>query len=185
MGKVKSFKVKRVSLKTCKAFCSKWHYIGTCPAGKYYFGLFRNIELIGIICYGEPAMKNQKNCYRADLELRRLCCIDDTPKNTESFFIGNTLRTLKRDGIKRIISLADPSFGHQGIVYKASNFTLLGEERGGGSRDIIIDGIKMHSRTAFAKYGASGKKKLSQLLPDSIVEIKNKKRKLVYLYEWK
>jgi len=180
---VRDFTVGIVSHKQCKSFCAEWHYSKTCPAGKYYFGLFREEELIGVICYGEPAMRNQKKCYGADIELRRLCCIDDTPKNTESFFIGNTLRRLKKIGVKKVISLADPNFGHSGIIYKASNFTLLGEEQGGGSRDIFIDGVKIHSRTAFAKYGASGLKRLSELLPDSEIEVKNKTRKLVYIYE--
>ena len=31
------------------------------------------------------------------MELRRLVCIDDTPKNTESYFIGKTLRWLKHN----------------------------------------------------------------------------------------
>jgi len=180
---VRDFTVDMILYKQCKQFCEEWHYSKTCPAGKYYFGLYRCNELIGVICYGEPAMRNQKKCYGADIELRRLCCIDDTPKNTESFFIGNTLRKLKKIGIKKVLSLADPNFGHSGTIYKASNFVLLGEEQGGGSRDIFIDGVKIHSRTAFAKYGASGQKKLSELLPNSKVEVRNKIRKLVYAYE--
>jgi len=180
---VRDFTVSPIGYTQCKVFCSEWHYSGTCPAGRYYFGLYRKEELIGVICYGEPAMRNQKRCYGADIELRRLCCIDDTPKNTESFFIGKTLRCLKRDGVKKVISLADPNFGHSGVIYRASNFKALGEERGGGSRDIFIDGVKMHSRTVFAKYGASGKKKLSELLPESSVEVKDKLRKVVYSYQ--
>ena len=180
---VRDFTIQNISFSECKAFCAEWHYSGSCPPGKYYFGLFRAAKLIGVMCYGFPAMRHQKTCYNADIELRRLCCIDDTPKNTESFFIGGTLRQLKKLGVRRVLSLADPNHGHQGIIYKASNFTLLGEEQGGGSRDIFIDGVKMHSRTAYAKYGASGKKRLSELLPDSKIEVKNKKRKLVYLYD--
>ena len=74
------------------------------------------------------------------MELRRLCCIDNTPKNTESYFISKTLILLRKIGIRKVLSLADPNYGHNGGIYKASNFTLLGEERGGGSRDIFIDG---------------------------------------------
>ena len=179
---VKLFAIKEITYLQCKEFCVMWHYSKTCPAGKYYFGLFNGSDLIGVICYGEPAMRHQKKCYGADLELRRLCCIDETPKNTESYFIGGTLRLLKKTKTKAVISLADPNHGHIGTVYKASNFKLLGEERGGGSRDIFINGEKMHSRTAFAKYGVSGLLGLQKLLPRAKVEVKSKKRKLVYLY---
>jgi len=78
--------------------------------------------------------------------------------------------------------LADPNFGHSGIIYKASNFLYLGREQGGGSRDIFIDGVKIHSRSAFAKYGASGLSGLKKILPDSNIEVKNKERKHVYIY---
>ncbi len=67
----------------------------------YCFGLFDNKNLIGVIMYGQIAMANVWKKYvkkENDLiELRRLCCIDDTPKNTESYFIGFTLRWLKKN----------------------------------------------------------------------------------------
>ena len=179
---VKSFRVKEIEYGACKPFCIRWHYSKSCPVGQAYFGLYSGLYLIGIACFGPPAMKNQKDCYSCDIELRRLCCIDDTPKNTESFFISKTLIMLRKFGVKRVLSLADPNHGHSGGIYKATNFTFLGEEQGGGSRDIFIDGEKVHSRTAFARYGASGQKKLSELLPKSKVVVKDKKRKLIYVY---
>ena len=49
--------------------------------------------------YGQIAMANVWKKYVSKekdlIELRRLCCIDNTPKNTESYFIGFTLRWLK------------------------------------------------------------------------------------------
>lgn len=180
---VKDFSVKRITYKTCKAFCLIWHYSQTCPPGKLYYGLYDGVNLIGVICYGEPAMRFQKACYKADIELRRLCCVDDTPKNTESFFIGSTLKKLKKMGYSKVLSLADPRFNHTGLVYRASNFMFEGEEKGGGSRLVIIDGVEMHSRTAFAKYGASGKKSLLKILPLSDIRIINKPRKLAFTYQ--
>lgn len=179
------YKIVRSEYKECVEFCSKWHYSGTCPPGKEYFKIIdKHSSIIGVCVYGEPAGRNQKSCYDSDLELRRLCCIDDTPKNTESFFIGGTIRVLKKSGkYKSIISLADPEHGHCGIIYKASNFELLGEEKGGGSRTIVIDGVKMHSKTAYAKYGKSGLKGLREVLPNSNVQVVNRKRKMVYRYK--
>ena len=57
--------------------------------------------LIGAMIYGKIAMADVWKKYadnESDLiELRRLCCIDDTPKNTESYFIGKTLKWLKQN----------------------------------------------------------------------------------------
>jgi Fe-S cluster biosynthesis and repair protein YggX len=65
--------------------------------------------MIGAMIYGKIAMANVWKKYvkkETDLiELKRLCCIDNTPKNTESYFIGNTLRYLKKNTIISIYIL--------------------------------------------------------------------------------
>ena len=171
--------LKEIDNSTAKVFCFSWHYSKTCPPCKYIFGAFYNNFLIGIIAFGQPAMRNQSQCYNAVLELRRLCLIDKAPKNSESRFISVALKLLRKKGIKgNIISLADPEHGHTGMIYRAANFKYLGLERGGGSRKIIINGISYHSRTAFQRFGASGIKKLKILFQD--VKIFDKKRKHVY-----
>lgn len=176
------FVVKRIDNKLAKIFCRTWHYSHSCPSCKFVFGAFWSDLLIGIIAYGEPAMRNQKKCYEAVLELRRLCLIDIAPKNSESKFISISLRWLKKLGISgNIISLADPEHGHTGVIYRASNFKYVGLEKGGGSRKIIIDGKQYHSRNAFQLFGASGYKKLKALFNDVVVE--NKKRKHIYIYK--
>lgn len=184
MGLKDIYGIRTIDHKLCHEFCRVWHYSKSCPPGKLYFGLYEGDDLRGVIFYGVPAMRFQSSCYDVDIELRRLCCIDDTPKNTESYFIGRTLRILKKLGYRRVLSLADPTFGHVGTIYRASNFTYMGLERGGGSRDIYIDGKKMHSRTAFGKYGSSGLKGLQKALPSSKIEIRNKKRKHIYIYDF-
>ena len=80
------------------------------------------------------------------LELRRLVCIDDTPKNTESYFIGQTFKLLKRDtDMEVIVSFADQHHGHTGVIYKATNFDYLGETAKG--RILMVDGKETHSRS--------------------------------------
>tara|TARA_R110002094_G_scaffold130614_1_gene124112 strand:+ start:109 stop:627 length:519 start_codon:yes stop_codon:yes gene_type:complete len=111
------------------------------------FGLPR---MIGAMIYGIPAMYGVAERYYEDnpsvvIELNRLCCIDDTPKNTESYFIGKTLNWLKHNTKYRLVlSYADLAQGHEGIIYKASNFTDLGMTS--PDRVLIVDGEKYHSR---------------------------------------
>jgi len=88
-------------------------------------------SMIGAMVYGSLGMVGVAEKYTSNpskiLELKRLVCIDDTPKNTESYFIGWTLRWLQRNtDLEMIISYADKTFGHEGVVYKATNFECMG-----------------------------------------------------------
>jgi hypothetical protein len=182
MSEVKLYTIGSIEAGTAKPFCKKWHYSKTLPGCKHYFGLYSDDTLIGVAAYGTPAMTNQQKCYHCDLELRRLCLIDDTPKNAESRFLGLTLKKLRQDGYCAVLSLADPEHQHLGTIYRASNFEYLGRERGGGSRLLIIDGHPVHSRTAFARFGTSGIKSLTKLLGNERVSGRNKQRKHVYRF---
>lgn len=61
-------------------------------------------------------------------ELHRLHIQDVTPKNTESWFISRCLKLLKEDrpDITAVLSFADSTEGHQGIIYQATNAYRLG-----------------------------------------------------------
>lgn len=150
---VKSFIVDQVPFKTIRDFIEKWHYSKTVKGlhCTLYFGLFSEGNLIGAMMYGKLAMPGVSKKYVENenelIELRRLCCIDKTPRNTESYFVGKTIKWIKRNTkIKKIISYADPHYGHQGIIYKASNFKYLGITSPG--RFIVDkDGCRKHDKT--------------------------------------
>ena len=127
-----------------------WHYSHSINglSTRYCFGLYYKNVLIGGMIYGKMAMSGQawkyaddciRNAYNNDdismsdvedsvIELRRLACIDDTVRNTESWFISRTLKWLKRNApeVRTVISYADTYYGHKGVIYQASNFKLLG-----------------------------------------------------------
>ena len=122
-----------IPIQTASTIIKDWHYSGSTNGlmVSHCFGLFYNENLIGTIIYGGLAMANAWKKYADNptdvIELRRLACIDLTPKNTESYFIGKTLRWLKRHtDYKLVVSYADPFHGHEGVIYKASNFTHQG-----------------------------------------------------------
>ena len=130
---VKSFQVKPITIQEATPIITKWHYSGSTNGllSEYCFGLFHKSHLIGSMIYGGMGMANvwKKYAEKRDevIELRRLACIDLTPTNTESYFIGKTLRYLKKNTlIKKVISYADTFHNHTGIIYRASNFTHLG-----------------------------------------------------------
>lgn len=154
---VKNFEVRQVSRADIRDFIEANHYsrsINGCIAD-YCFALFDGNTMIGAMFYGRMAMAGQWKRFSSTeanvTELRRLCCIDDTPKNTESYFIGKTLRWLRKNtNIKKVISYADAEHGHTGVIYKASNFTLEGFRK--GARVIVHNGKQYHDKTIRTKY---------------------------------
>ena len=153
-----NFTIEEVPRKAVKSFIEKHHYSKSINGiqSYYHFGLYTDgnfglPKMVGAMLYGIPSMPdtaakynpiNPKRC----MELRRLCCIDDTPKNTERDFIGKTFKLLKQTtDMEVIVSFADQHHGHTGVIYKASNFDYLGETSGG--RILMVDGKEMHSRS--------------------------------------
>ena len=155
---VTDFTVEEIPRKFVAKFTEKHHYSHNVNGVQslYHFGLYREGNfglptMIGAMMYAYPSMPataakynpiNSDKC----LELRRLVCIDDTPKNTESYFIGKTLRWLKQNtDMEVIVSFADQHYGHSGIIYKATNFEYYGETAKGSI--LMVDGKEKHSRS--------------------------------------
>ena len=105
--------------------------------GAYMKDKFRT--LVGAISFGKPASNSlcegccgKENAYRV-YELNRLWMSDICPKNSESRFIGWSLRILKQLHPEWIlVSYADTAQKHMGIIYRATNWTYTGlsAERG-------------------------------------------------------
>ena len=139
-------------------FIEHWHYSQNINGliSDYCFKLVdKEGAMVGAMIYGRIAMAGVWKKYAKHekelIKLRRLCCIDDTPKNTESFFIGGTLRWLKKNTeIKKVISYADETYGHSGVIYKASNFKHIGMTSKG--RVIMYNGKRYHDKTIRTKY---------------------------------
>jgi hypothetical protein len=155
--KVRQFVVRALPRAGVSDFIEKWHYSGSVNGciSDYCFGLFYEERMIGAAFFGRMAMANQWKRFSATekgvIELRRLCCIDDTPKNTESFFIGNMLRWLRKNtDLETVISYADAEYGHTGVIYRAANFTYLGFTK--GAKVILFNGRRYHDKAIRTKY---------------------------------
>ena len=151
--KVSDFIIEPVPRSAIQSFVHRWHYSHDTNGVQQTqcFALFDDMKMIGAMMYALPSMKSTAAKYNPDnpdrcWELRRLCCIDDTPKNTESFFIGKTLKWLKQNtDAEVIISYSDLQQGHEGVVYKASNFINMGQTPSGQA--LMVDGKQYHDRT--------------------------------------
>ena len=166
---VKSFTVKQITIQQATPMIQDWHYSKSTNGlmVSYCFGLFSGDNMIGVMIYGRLGMANAWKRYGKTMdeviELRRLACVDCTPKNTESYFIGKTIRWLKRNtDIKTIVSYADAFHGHSGIIYKASNFEYHGLTSPG---KLIVDhdGRTFHDKAIRTTY--TNKDGIKQLKP--------------------
>ena len=171
--------IKKITYQDAMEIVVNKHYMGRKGPCSHAFGLFERgtsheqldlfdnnkDKLIGVITYGVSASstllrgvcgeEEAKNVY----ELTRLWIEDSTPKNAESFFIGNTIKTLDREVI---VSFSEITQGHVGTVYQASNFFYCGLSA--KFRDPKVKGLEHKHHTSYAhgmnmaqvreKYGA-------------------------------
>jgi len=131
LGVQDNYHIKQVSYSEAMDMVIEKHYLHRKAPCTFAFGLFNNEtdECVGVVVYGVSASstllrgvcgpEEAKNVY----ELTRLWVDDSVPKNGESFLIGNTIKKLDRE---IIVSYADSSQEHVGVVYQATNFIYTG-----------------------------------------------------------
>ncbi len=155
------------------------------PVTNVFLGFYYKNKLNCVIVYGSGA------CYRLKksmpnpnvLELVRLFSEDNAPKNMESYCISQSVKFLKENKpeIKILISFADPSQGHVGYIYQATNWLYTGLTLQAGNAIYMVDGVKIHPRTLLKKYNTTSKKEALEYLkrdnPSSeIVKVKNSRK---------
>lgn len=157
------------------------HYLHRSAPCSFAFGLCQKSDhkVIGVVIYGTPSSATLRSgiCGKEEkdnvLELTRLWIEDGTPKNSESFLIGNTLPLVNKE---IIVSFAEIQAGHSGTVYQATNwiYTGLSAKRS----DWTIKGIELHGQTIADKYTA---KEVRERYGDKF-SIKDRPRKHRYIY---
>ena len=147
--------IEKIDYKTAMEVVVKNHYLRRKAPCSKAFGLFdRNNEnnLSGVIIYGVSCSstllkgicgpEEMKNVY----ELTRLWIEDGTPRNTESYLIGNTIKLLDKE---IIVSFAEIQQGHLGIVYQATNFIYCGLSA--KFKDPKVKGLEHQHHATYAK----------------------------------
>jgi hypothetical protein len=123
------------------------------PTGKNIsYGLFMGDLLYAAIVYGIGVNPNQAKFLgvKTVLEIKRMCRSEPPHKEYPlSRFIAITSRMVSKIcPFECLVAFADPEYGHEGTVYKASGFTLHGKTN---SEWHVVDssGIKRHRRLAY------------------------------------
>lgn len=131
----------------------KNHYLHRKAPCSKAFGLFCKLtnRVVGVVVYGVSCSstllkgicgpEESSNVY----ELTRLWIEDGTPKNTESFLIGNSIKKLDKE---IIVSFAEIQQGHNGTVYQATNFLYCGLSA--KFRDPKVKGLEHQHHATYA-----------------------------------
>jgi hypothetical protein len=110
-----------------KYACENWHYSKCIPKSKLVkFSVFEDGYFVGVIVYGCGATRSLVSRYglipEQGCELVRVALRRHT--NEVSKMLSITLKMLKKnfEGLKIVVSFADPEQGHHGGIYQASNW---------------------------------------------------------------
>lgn len=128
------YKVEKIPSKLGKEFVKIHHYSHGIHNGAMTYGLLHNEELVGVCAFATPC--SEQVCAsvfgvedkRSVTELHRLVLLDEIPKNSESWFIVRALKALKKDRpyYNAVLSFADATEGHIGVIYQATNAIYTG-----------------------------------------------------------
>jgi len=185
--------IEKLTPKIARSIIVKNHYSKSYYSGsRFNYGLFKEGNLVGVICYGPPhshslkiaiAGKTYKNRV---LELNRLWVADSEPRNTESWFISKTMKLVKSCDI--LVSFADPTQGHVGYIYQATNWLYTGQ--GQNSQALVPKGHTGHPLSVIygykkddlvEKYGLENLEYRKILGKHRYIYILNKKKKKLIL----
>lgn len=142
--------VKQIRVREARKYIASFHYSRTMPdSTRFSYAGYLGDKLAGIICYGMGCGKSQYTSLFPNIEnghyieLTRLWCAEDMPKNTESKLISESLRMLPSE-IEVVLSFSDEGEGHSGTIYQATNWYYVGANNGG--KMLVKDGMKKHPR---------------------------------------
>ena len=107
----------------------KAHYLGKWPGVCVCtLGLWLDDALVGTSVFALPPTQANVRYGGETWELARLWISDNIPCNAESWMIAQSIRHVasSHPKVAYLLSYADPSVGHSGGIYRASNWTADG-----------------------------------------------------------
>ena len=165
MAKKSDLRIDWATHASAKYACDNWHYSGCMPAGKIVkIGAWEYGKFIGVVLFGRGANNRMSKAYGLNqdqaCELVRVALTDHEVE--VSRIVALSMRFLKKqsNGIKLIVSYADPKQGHNGGIYQAGNWVYFGKSQ--AQRELIINGVFTHKRSANAKYQTACPEKIME-----------------------
>lgn len=148
-------RVEAASKEAARKFFSSWHYAQFGKQGKFLAGAFLGEQMIAAAKFGPVSRLEIATSLGADAksvyELDRFCIHPmRQKKNAGSYFLSRFTRMFfdRFPECLKIVAFSDSTFGHDGTIYKASNWELVGTTR----PDYVYvreDGWILHKKTLY------------------------------------
>ena len=122
---------------TAVVFIESIHYAGGAPNTSVATYTLRHIgdsRIYGVALWLPPTRPAAESVDptnpRGVLALSRFCIAEGVPTNGASFLLGRSMQLLDRATWPTLLTYADTLYGHTGAIYRATNWTCLGEVPG-------------------------------------------------------
>lgn len=145
------------SLAEAKDWFAQYHYTGT-AAGHRFYAWLRDDKIDGVVALGRGgnrfgvADKFGLTAWAGGLEITRVACHPDGPKNTASKMVAAALRELAAGGDQWVFTYADTAHGHHGGIYQALNAVYVGTDAKQWV-NFELDGLRVSKRAISGKFG--------------------------------
>ena len=126
-----------------------WHYSKQTPNQKLVkFGVWESGQFIGCVLFGSSANNNLGTPYGLKqievCELVRVALGHHDSPVTKIVAVAIRQFSKSQEGLRLIVSYADPEQNHIGIIYQAGNWVYAGTTT--ASDEYIVNGVRMHGR---------------------------------------
>jgi len=133
--KSKEWAIRDASLKQAQEMVREHHYSkGGSNTAVYVHGLYRKEDdaLMGIAWWLPPTRVACESVNRPEwkrvLALTRLVILPDVPRNAASFLLSRSIAIIRKQRrFSSLVTYADESQGHDGAIYRASNWIYVGK----------------------------------------------------------
>jgi len=143
-------RITKANKKALTYACKQYHYTGSPGTYQLGYNIYNNDdEWCGCILYAfgaNPHIASNYNYNNGEvMELTRMCLNGKQEYTSQA--LGLTLKQIKKDvpNLKLLVSYADKGQGHQGTIYKATNWYLV-EETDSSGLDYFYKGKWTHAR---------------------------------------
>lgn len=135
--RARDYVVRNISFRAALAFVRYYHYsAGASKTRVYTHGLFRvgyeddDALALGVAWWLPPTIAAARSVSTHNpngvLSLSRLCVAPCVPKNGASLLLGGSMRLIDRQRWPHLLTYADTWRGHDGGIYKATNWKYVG-----------------------------------------------------------
>lgn len=145
-----TIKVSFATKESTKYACEHWHYAHKLPSGNLFsVGVWSDDYFLGVVIFSHGA-NNRIGC---PFNLSQYQCVELTRvalRHHTGVFVSEVLakaiKYFKKHNPKviLIVSYSDPSQGHKGGIYQATNWLYVG--RGVKGKTYILNGKTLHSK---------------------------------------